>query len=100
ALTFAVAYASMRDLGFTARRGGSFLAEMRGIARSSLDYGFRNRPGRWLMLRAPFAGGVGMFAFYAMQPYLLVLYGRQDSYATAGPAASAVASLQIVRFAI
>jgi MFS family permease len=96
ALTFAVAYASMRDLGFTARRGGSFVAEMRGIARSSLDYGLRNRPVRWLMLGAPFAGGVGMFAFYAMQPYLLELYGRKDSYATAGLAAAIVAGTQIV----
>src|SRR5262249_49424585 len=67
-----------------------------GIARSSLDYGFRNRPVRWLMLGAPFAGGVGMFAFYAMQPYLLELYGRKDSYATAGLAAAIVAGTQIV----
>jgi MFS family permease len=96
ALTFAVAFASMHDLGFVPRRGGSFVAEMHGILRSSLDYGLRNRPVRWLMLGAPFAGGVGMFAFYAMQPYLLELYGRKDSYATAGLAAAIVAATQMV----
>jgi MFS family permease len=96
ALTFAVAFASMHDLGFTPRKGGSFGTEMRAILRSSLDYGFRNPPVRWLMLGAPFAGGVGMYAFYAMQPYLLELYGRKDSYSTAGLAAAIVAGTQII----
>ncbi len=95
-LTFAVAFASMHDLGFAARKGVSFVAEMRAILRSTLDNGFRNRPVRWLMLGAPFAGGVGMYAFYAMQPYLLELYGRKDSYSTAGLAAAIVAGTQII----
>jgi MFS family permease len=96
ALTFAVAFAAMHDFGFTARRGGSFVADVRGVVRASLDHGFRNPPVRWLMLGAPFAGGVGMFAFYAMQPYLLELHGRKDSYATAGLAAAIVAGTQII----
>lgn len=69
--------------------------EMRRILKSSLDHGFRNPPVRWLMLSAPFAGGVGIYAFYAMQPYLLELYGKQ-SYAVAGLAAAVVAATQII----
>jgi len=96
ALTFAVAFVSMHDVGYTPRKGGSFVAELRNILRSSLDHGFRNPPVRWLMLGAPFSGGVGMYAFYAMQPYLLELYGRKDSYAMAGLAAAIVAGTQII----
>ena len=65
------------------------------IVRSSLDNGLRNPPVRWLMLAAPFSGGVGMYAFYAMQPYLLELYGRGESYSIAGLAAAIVAATQI-----
>jgi MFS family permease len=96
ALTFVVAFVSMRDVGFTARKGLSFTAEMRGILHSSLDHGLRNPPVRWLMLGAPFGAGVGIYAFYAMQPYLLQLYGRTDSYTTAGLAAAIVAGTQIL----
>lgn len=94
-LTFLVALISMRDVGFAPRRATSLWREMRTILRSSLDNGFRNPPVRWLMLSAPFAGGVGIFAFYAMQPYLLELYGRSD-YAIAGLAAAIVAGTQIL----
>lgn len=95
-LTFLVAFVSMRDVGFTPRRGTSVWKKMRSIFKSSLDHGFRNPPVRWLMLSAPFAGGVGIYAFYAMQPYLLELYGRSDSYAIAGLAAAIVAGTQII----
>jgi MFS family permease len=47
------------------------------------------------MLSAPFSGGVGMYAFYAMQPYLLELHGGSRSYAIAGIAAAIVAATQI-----
>jgi MFS family permease len=94
-LTFIVAFALMHDAGFRPRKGGAFFDEMRGIFKSSIDHGFRNRPIRWLMLAAPFTGGVGIFAFYAMQPYLLELYGNSESYAVAGVAAAIVAGAQI-----
>lgn len=95
-LTFLVALISMHDVGFTPRKGTSVWKKMRSILKSSLDNGFRNPPVRWLMLSAPFAGGVGIYAFYAMQPYLLELYGRSDSYAIAGLAAAIVAGTQII----
>ncbi|MFN2385164.1 MAG: MFS transporter [Thermoanaerobaculia bacterium] len=96
ALTFLVAFLSMRDVGFTPRTRGSIVREVGKILKSSLDHGFRNPPVRWLMLAGFFAGGVGIYAFYAMQPYLLELYGRSESYAIAGMAAAIVAGAQIV----
>jgi MFS family permease len=69
---------------------------VRTILEASLGYGLRNPPVRWLMLAAPFTGGVGIYAFYAMQPYLLELSGRSTSYAIAGLAAAVVAGAQIV----
>jgi MFS family permease len=99
-LTFAVAFVSMRDIGFTPRRGVSMPAEIRRILRATLQHGFRNAPVRWLMLAAPFQAGVGIYAFYAMQPFLLELYGRKGSYAVAGLAASLVAGAQILGGAV
>jgi MFS family permease len=95
-LTFLVAFLSMRDVGFTPRARGSMVREIANILKSSLDHGFRNPPVRWLMLAGFFAGGVGIYAFYAMQPYLLELYGKTESYAVAGMAAAIVAGAQIV----
>jgi MFS family permease len=95
-LTFIIAFGFMRDEGFTPKRSSSFLNEMRSIFKSSLKYGIGNPAVRWLMLSAPFAGGIGIFAFYAMQPYLLKLYGGSKSYAIAGIAAAIVAGAQII----
>jgi MFS family permease len=95
-LTFAVAFARMHDVGFTPQKRGSLASEMRGVWRASLQHGFRNPPVRWLMLAVPFGGGVSIYAFYAMQPYLLELHGSSKSYALAGLAAAVVAAAQIV----
>ena len=48
------------------------------------------------MLAAPFSMGVGVYAFYALQPYLLELYGDPNAYGIAGLAAAIVAGAQIV----
>jgi MFS family permease len=96
ALTFLVSFMSMRDVGFVPRKGISVWKRTRRVLRSSLDSGLRNPPVRWLMLAAPFAGGVSIYAFYAMQPYLLELYGRRRSYAIVGLGAAVVAGGQIV----
>src|SRR5215813_12676594 len=95
ALTFLVASIWMRDVGFSPRRGASVLGEMRSVLRASLDHGLRNPPVRWLMLSGISGGGFAIFVFYAMQPYLLELYGNQESYAIAGVAASLVAAAEI-----
>jgi MFS family permease len=49
-----------------------------------------------LMLSSLTSGGVAIFAFYAMQPYLLELYGGPGDYAIAGIAAAIVAGAQIL----
>lgn len=96
ALTFLVAAALMHDIGFTARTRVSVSEAVREVLRSSVKHGFRNPPVRWLMLAAPFVSGVGYYAFYAMQPYLLELYGNEEAYAIAGLAAGIFACAQIV----
>lgn len=93
-LTFFAALAFMRDLGFTPERTRGPLVEMRHILRASIDGGLRNRPVRWLMLAAPFTAGVSIYAFYAMQPYLLELYGDETAFGVAGLAAAIVAGAQ------
>ena len=95
-LMFVVGALFMHDLGFqrdTQRRPGRAVRE---ILSGSLDHGLRNRPVRWLMLAAPFTTGVAFYTFYAMQPFLLELYGQEDAYSIAGLAAAIVAGAQIV----
>ena len=48
-----------------------------------------------MMLAAPFSAGVGIYTFYALQPYLLELYGNPQAYTVAGLAAAIVAGSQI-----
>ena len=55
----------------------------------------RIRPVWYVMLAALFATGVGIYAFYAMQPLLLELYGDPKAYTIAGLAAALVAGAQI-----
>jgi MFS family permease len=69
---------------------------MREVFDASLVYGLKNPPVRWVMLAAPFASGVGFYTFYALQPYLLDLYGNSKAYSVAGLAAAIVAGAQII----
>jgi MFS family permease len=94
-LMFGVAFQLMRDLGFTPARDASPIRAVRNVFMTSLDHGLKNRPVRWVMLAAPFTSGVGFYAFYAMQPYLLELWGDEEAYAVAGLAAAIVAGSQI-----
>ena len=93
---FVVAFRLMHDVGFTPEQGGRPLAEMRKIAANSIDYGWRVPAVKWLMVEALFTGGVGIYAFYALQPYLLELYGDPQAYEIAGLAAAIVAGAQIL----
>ena len=95
-LTLVAAFFLMKDLGFTPARGKGPLEEVRKVLRATLDHGWRNPPVRWLMLAALCAGGVDMFAFYALQPYLLELYGDKDAFGVAGLAAAIVAGTQMI----
>jgi MFS family permease len=93
---FAVAFRLMHDVGFTPEKNGRPLAEMRRIAAASIDYGWRVPAVKWLMVEALFTGGVGIYAFYALQPYLLELYGDPEAYQIAGLVAAIVAGAQIL----
>ena len=93
---FVVAFKLMHDVGFTPQKKGSPLAEMRDVAGASIRYGWRVPAVKWLMVEALFSGGVGIYAFYALQPYLLELYGDPDAYQVAGLVAAIVAGAQIL----
>lgn len=95
-LVFVVAAFEMHDIGFTPHHGKNAFEEGRILLKASLDHGLRNPPVRWAMLAAPFFMGAGVFAFYAMQPYLLELYGDSTAFGVAGLAAAIVAAAQIV----
>jgi MFS family permease len=93
---FGVAFRVMHDIGFTPEERGRPLAEMRRIAADSIEHGWRVPAVKWLMVEALFTGGVGIYAFYALQPYLLELYGDPHAYQIAGVVAAIVAGAQIL----
>jgi MFS family permease len=95
-VTLLVALRFMRDIGFTPARDVSPAAAIRNVVRGAVDGGLRHPPVRWLMLAAPFSFGVGIYVFYAAQPYLLELFGDKRAYGIAGLAAAIVAGAQIV----
>jgi MFS family permease len=95
-LTLVAAFFLMKDLGFSPDRSRGPLEEVRRVVQASLDNGWRNPPVRWLMLAALCAGGVDIFAFYALQPYLLELYGDPGAFGIAGLAAAIVAGTEMV----
>jgi MFS family permease len=94
--TFIVAWTMMRDQGFTPARGGSLRDEVTNVLRGAIEHGLKNPPVRWVMLAAFFADGVTIYGFYAMQPYLLELWGDPKAYTIAGLSAAIVAGAQIV----
>lgn len=95
-LTFLIAVFAMRDEGFEPKKHRSLLAGMKDVAGGALEFGSKNAPIRWMMLSSLLSGGVGIFGFYAMQPYLLELYGESGGYAIAGVSAAIVAGAMIL----
>lgn len=93
---FAVAFLLMHDVGFTPERSAHPLQATRAVLRASVDNGLKNPPVRFIMLAAPFTEGVGIYVFYALQPYLLQLFGDPRAYAIAGLAAALVAGADVV----
>ena len=95
ALTFILAWRSMRDEGFSPDHSKRLVPHMKEILRDSIRLGLKRPSIRWVMLASPFQLGAGIFAFYALQPYLLELYGDPEAYGVAGLAAAIVAGAQI-----
>ncbi|HYJ51404.1 MAG TPA: MFS transporter, partial [Microbacterium sp.] len=84
------------DVGFTPERGENPLRATRTVFRASVKYGLGNPPVRWLMLASPFTAGVGIYVFYALQPYLLELWGDEEAYTVAGLAAALLSGASIL----
>ncbi|WP_207307841.1 MFS transporter [Arthrobacter sp. S39] len=93
---FGVAFGLMRDVGFTPERSTHPLRATRAVLTASIEGGLKNPPVRYVMLAAPFSAGVGIYVFYALQPYLLELFGDPHAYSVAGLAAAIVAVAQVI----
>jgi MFS family permease len=93
---FGVALWLMHDVGFTPDKGNRPLAEMRKITSATIEHGWRVPAVKWLMVESLFTGGVGVYGFYALQPYLLQLYGDPQAYQVAGLVAAIIAGAQIL----
>jgi MFS family permease len=95
ALTFVLAFVLMRDVGFTPTPARNPVEDVRKVLGGAFRHGLGNPPVRWIMLGNLFTAGVSIYAFYAMQPYLLQLYGNPKAYGIAGLAAAIVGGAQI-----
>jgi len=93
---FVVAFRLMHDVGFTPERSAHPLRATRAVLRASTENGLKNPPVRYVMLAAPFSAGVGIYVFYALQPYLLELFGDPRAYSVAGLAAAVVAGAEVL----
>lgn len=95
-VTCILAFLLMRDYGFTPSRSKSPLKDTRKLLQHSVKSGLGNQKIKWVMYAAPFISGVSFYVFYALQPYLLKLYGDNSAYGIAGLVAAIVAGAQIV----
>jgi MFS family permease len=95
ALSFVTAYWLMHDIGFTPTRDRG-VRQAKAVLSGAIRYGFANAPVRWVMIASAFTDGVSIYGFYAMQPYLLELYGDPKAYGVAGLSAAIVGGAQIV----
>lgn len=90
------AYRAMHDIGYEPHREGSIREQVKRIVKASITHGFRNPPVRMFLLAAPFSFGIGIWVFYAFQPYLLELFGDPNATYLAGIAAAVFALAQMV----
>jgi MFS family permease len=93
---FVYAFVVMKDLGFTPDHSRGPVKATRLVLAESVEHGLKRRSVRYMILSAPFASGVGIYAFYALQPYLLELYGDPSAYSIAGLAAAILSLAQVV----
>jgi MFS family permease len=105
ASVFVVAYVVMHDVGFTPQRVtvGELPGEVARNARAGVEFGWRQRSLRLLMLAGMLQGGFLMWGFYASQPYLLELLDSDAVWiaglVAAGVALATIAGNQVVRVA-
>lgn len=94
-INFATAFFLMKDLGFKPKKVKHPVKEIKHIFSQSIKHGFKNPPVRWLMIASLFTTGVSFYTFYALQPFLLELYGDSKAYTIAGLVAAIAATAQI-----
>lgn len=94
-LNLGIAYFFMKDIGFKPKKEKNALTQMKSILGTSIEQGLRKPKLRWLMISSLFTTSVGFYAFYAMQPYLLELFGNKGAYGIAGLAAAIIAGTNI-----
>jgi len=105
AAVFVVAYFVMHDVGFTPRRvtAGELPGEVARNARAGVEFGWRQRSLRLLILAGAAQSAFLMWGFYASQPYLLELLDSDAVWVAglvaAGVALATIAGNQVVRFA-
>ena len=92
---FVFALFVMKDIGFSPDRSMGPIEATRNVLTQSVEHGLKRRSVRYMILAAPFASGVGFYAFYALQPYLLELYGDPTAYSIAGLAAAVLSLAQV-----
>jgi MFS family permease len=92
AAVFVVGLWAMHDVGFTPRTTSmsALPTEMRRVLGASVEFGWRSRPVRLLMVVSLVQGVFTMWGFYAWQPYFLELLGR-DAVWVAGVVAALTA---------
>jgi MFS family permease len=105
ALVFVVAYVVMQDIGFTPRRvtARELPREVVANARAGVEFGWRQRSLRLLMLAGLAQSAFLMWGFYAAQPYLLQLLDSDAVWVAgliaAGVALATIVGNQVVRLA-
>ena len=105
AAVFVVAFVVMHDLGFTPRKvtAAELPARSRGTHEPALRSAGVSARSRLLMLASLVQGGFLIWAFYALQPYLLELLDSDAVWiaglVAAGVAMSTIAGNQVVDFA-
>lgn len=95
-IVLAIALALVRDLGFEPRKlsAATFYAETQRIFRAGVRFGIASPVVRPLLVVSGLGGVFFMYAFYAWQPYILQLLGR-DAVWLLGVAQAAFAAAQI-----
>ncbi len=93
---FVVAALVMHDLGFTPAGRAHPIRATKEVFNASVKYGLGRRPVRYVMFASFFTTGVGFYVFYALQPYLVELWGDSGAYSIAGLAAAILSGSQVI----
>jgi Na+/melibiose symporter-like transporter len=91
-VVFVIAYITMHDIGYSPRplKPAEFPAEMRRLARASIQHGWSQRSMRLLIVVTIIQSGFFAWGFYAWPPYFLELLG-QDAVWVAGTVSALIA---------